>query len=75
MVTLSERDGERFLAALDRAPRPVPGALTKAKARRETLLAVEVAVWAVVVTPSAAWRPTSTGVSVLNRCWIAKPCS
>ena len=38
VVMLSERDGERFLAALDRPARPVPDALAKAKIRRETLL-------------------------------------
>lgn len=41
VVMLSERDGERFLAALDRPARPIPDALAKAKSRRETLLADE----------------------------------
>ena len=38
VVMLSDRDGERFLAALDRPARPIPDVLAEAKTRREVRL-------------------------------------
>lgn len=37
-VVLSDRDRDLFLAALDRAPRPIPDALRKAKERRNAVV-------------------------------------